>query len=382
MIFLTPRPGRDRALASGAARPAVRWPAMRCLALALLGVLAMAVPAAAHPAPFSYVDVVLRERAVDVKVVAHVFDVAHDLGLASPDTLLDPEVLARHGGDVVSLIAKRLEVDADGSSLACAASAAPEIVAAQSAVRAAFSCAAPRATGLLRMRALLFPYDPVHQTFVNVYEGGQLQAQAVLDKDHPSLEHFAGTRQGAWAVVARFLPAGVHHILIGPDHVLFLIGLLLLGGSLRQLALVVTAFTVAHSLTLSLAVLGIVSPPARLVEPAIALSIVYVGADNLLVKSGRDMRPWIALVFGLVHGLGFASVLREMDLPRRALGWSLFSFNLGVEIGQLAVVAAVAAVLAAVKARSEWARRRLAVIGSAGVAAFGAVWFVQRLLYP
>jgi hydrogenase/urease accessory protein HupE len=355
---------------------------MRHLALALLGALAMAVPAAAHPAPFSYVDVVLREGAVDVSVVAHVFDLAHDLGLESPGVLLDPEALARHGGDVVTLIANRFELEADGRPLACAPSGAPEIVAPQSAVRTTLVCATARPPGLVRVRAVLFPYDPVHQTFVNVYERGALQAQAVLDKDHPAYEHFAGTRQGAWAVVTRFLPAGVHHILIGPDHVLFLIGLLLLGGSLRQLALVVTSFTLAHSLTLSLAVLGIVSPPARLVEPAIALSIVYVGADNLLVKSGRDMRPWIALAFGLVHGLGFASVLREMDLPPRALGWSLFSFNLGVEIGQLVVVAVVASVLAAVKARSEWARRRLAVIGSAGVVAAGAVWFVQRLLFP
>jgi hypothetical protein len=145
---------------------------------------------------------------------------------------------------------------------------------------------------------------------------------------------------------------------------------------------VVTAFTVAHSLTLSLAVLGVLTPPARIVEPAIALSIVYVGAVNLLVKSGRDMRPWIALVFGLVHGLGFASVLSGMELPRRALGWSLFSFNLGVEIGQLLVVLAVASALAALKARSEWARRRLAMIGSAGVVVAGSVWFVERLVMP
>ena len=352
------------------------------LALAVLGALAVAVPAAAHPAPFSYVDVVLRERAVDVTVVAHVFDLAHELALEPPGLLADPETLARRGGEIASLLGPRLALAADGRPLACAPSAAPEIVAAQSAIRVAFACATARPPGLVRLRALLFPYDPVHQTFVNVYERGALQAQAVLDKDHPDLEHFAGTRQGAWAVAARFLPAGVHHILIGPDHVLFLVGLLLLGGSLRQLAVVVTAFTLAHSLTLTLAVLGIVSPPARLVEPAIALSIVYVGADNLLVRSGRDMRPWIALVFGLVHGLGFASVLREMDLPRRALGWSLFSFNLGVEIGQLAVVAAVASALAAVKARSERAHRRLAVIGSAGVVVAGAGWFVQRLFFP
>jgi hydrogenase/urease accessory protein HupE len=355
---------------------------MRCLVLAVLGTLAVAAPVSAHPAPFSYVDLALRERALDVTVVAHVFDVAHELGLPSPDVLLDPALLAARGEDVASLLAGRFELTADGRRLACLPSSAAAAVAAQSAVRASFSCATGRPVGEVRLRAVLFAYDPVHQTFLNVYEDGVLQAQAILDKDHPTSEYFAGTRQGAFAVASRFLPAGVHHILVGPDHLLFLVGLLLLGGSLRQLALVVTAFTVAHSLTLSLAVLGVLTPPARIVEPAIALSIVYVGADNLLVKSGRDMRPWIALVFGLVHGLGFASVLSGMELPRRALGWSLFSFNLGVEIGQLLVVLAVASALAALKARSEWARRRLAVIGSAGVVVAGSVWFVERLVMP
>src|SRR5205807_9177721 len=104
--------------------------------------------------------------------------------------------------------------------------------------------------------------------------------------------------------------AGLHHILIGPDHLLFLVGLLLLGGSVRQLLVVVTAFTVAHSITLSLAALNLLSPPARIIEPAIALSIVYVGVDNLLVSSGRDVRAWIALPFGFIHGFGFANVLR------------------------------------------------------------------------
>jgi hydrogenase/urease accessory protein HupE len=183
-------------------------------------------------------------------------------------------------------------------------------------------------------------------------------------------------------VAARFLPAGIHHILIGPDHLLFLVGLLLLGGSLRQLALVVTAFTLAHSLTLSLAVLGVVSPPSRIIEPAIALSIVYVGVDNLLVRQGRDLRAWIALAFGLIHGFGFASVLRELELPPRALGLSMVSFNLGVEIGQLLVVVTVASALAALRARSEAASRRLAFAGSIGVVGAGSFWFVQRLLFP
>ena len=116
--------------------------------------------------------------------------------------------------------------------------------------------------------------------------------QAILDASKTSVEFFSGTRQGVWAVVRKFVPSGVEHILIGPDHLLFLVGLLLLGGTLRQLTLVVSAFTVAHSITLSLAALNLLNPPARIIEPAIALSIIYVGADNLMVRDGKDVRAW------------------------------------------------------------------------------------------
>src|SRR5207244_639489 len=105
-----------------------------------------------------------------------------------------------------------------------------------------------------------------------------------------TIEYFSGGAAGVIGIIRKFVPAGIRHILIGPDHVLFLVGLLLLGGSIRRLLLVVTAFTVAHSVTLSLAVLNIVTLPSRLVEPAIALSIVYVGADNLFARGGRDTR--------------------------------------------------------------------------------------------
>src|SRR5204863_3205437 len=179
----------------------------------------------------------------------------------------------------------------------------------------------------------------------------------------------------------KFVPAGIHHILIGPDHLLFLVGLLLLGGTIRQLTLVVTAFTVAHSITLSLAALNIITPPARIIEPAIALSIVYVGADNLLVRGGRDVRAWIAFAFGFIHGFGFANSLREMDLPGRALGWSLFSFNFGVEIGQLIVVLLVALLLGSVRARNAIAGRYIGIGGSIVVIAAGAVWFIQRVFF-
>ena len=199
----------------------------------------------------------------------------------------------------------------------------------------------------------------MHQTFVNIYERDAVVLQAILARDRQQVEFFPGTTQGTLAVIRRFAASGVHHILIGPDHLLFLIGLLLLGGSLRQLVLVVSAFTVAHSITLSLAVFRVLAPPAWLIEPAIALSIVYVGADNLTVRGGRDMRAWIAFAFGLIHGFGFASVLREMELPPRALGWSLLSFNLGVEAGQLLVVIPVASALALIRAQ-ERARRAAA----------------------
>jgi hydrogenase/urease accessory protein HupE len=234
---------------------------------------------------------------------------------------------------------------------------------------------------VLTVNAALFPYDSTHQTFLNIYDGDAL-TQAILDHGRTEFEYFAGTRQGALAVVRKFVPAGIHHILIGPDHLLFLVGLLLLGGTIRQLATVVTAFTVAHSITLSLAALNLVSPPARIIEPAIALSIVYVGADNLLVREGRDVRAWIAFAFGFIHGFGFANVLREMDLPARALGWSLFSFNVGVEIGQMLVVVTVAYALKALRARSETAGQRLAFAGSLVVIAAGTFWFVQRVFFP
>jgi hydrogenase/urease accessory protein HupE len=366
---------------------------MRRLSLAVVVfVLGTAVvPASAHPAPFSYIDVSLGTGAIDVTVVAHVFDLAHDLGIDPPERLLDPDFVRGRAGELAALLQPRFQIDADGGATVCRpvqSSQSVEIVTARQSVKLRFSCAAmgaataSSAAGTLAVRAVMFPYDPAHQTFVNIYEDGSLTSQAILDRGRTGLEYFAGTRQGVIAVIRKFVPAGIHHILIGPDHLLFLVGLLLLGGSLRQLLVVVTAFTLAHSVTLSLAALNLVSPPSRIIEPAIALSIVYVGADNLLVRGGRDVRAWIALTFGFIHGFGFANVLREMDLPARALGWSLFSFNVGVEIGQLFVVVAVASALAALRSHNEAAGRRLAFAGSLVVIAAGAFWFVERVFFP
>ena len=206
--------------------------------------------------------------------------------------------------------------------------------------------------------------------------------QEVLSRTRTSVDFFTGSRQGLLAVFSTFTASGIRHIAIGPDHILFIIGLLLLGGTLPRLLAIVTAFTIGHSITLALATLQILSPPARIIEPAIALSIVYVGADNLLTGAqGRDVRPWVALLFGLVHGFGFASVLRETGLPGRALGVSLFSFNLGVEIGQAAIVVVVATALFLVRQRNAVLARRIATAGSVVVMIAGAFWFIERVMF-
>jgi hydrogenase/urease accessory protein HupE len=347
----------------------------------LLAALVFALPASAHPVPFSYMDIQLQPDAVDLSLVAHIFDLAHDLGVTPIERLLDPAVLADQTPAIRALLQDRVQLAVDGHLLK-GDWQSPEILGERQSVRFRLRYPTARPAGAVVLSTVLFPYDPNHQTFVNMYEADALTSQTILDRAHNRMEYFAGTRQGVLAVIRKFVPSGIHHILIGPDHLLFLAGLLLLGGPIRRLLLVVTSFTIAHSITLSLAALSIFTPPARLIEPAIALSIVYVGADNLLVRGGRDMRPWIALAFGFIHGFGFANVLREMGLPSRALGWSLFSFNLGVEIGQLIVVAAVAFAFAALRSRSERAARQLVFAGSLVVIAAGAFWFIQRVFFP
>jgi hydrogenase/urease accessory protein HupE len=319
---------------------------------------------------------------IDITVVAHMYDVAHELGIEPAEKLLDPAFVVQQSGTLVGLIRERLQLAADTHTLTDATWSAPEVLTDRQSIQ--FHARYPLAArpGVVTLNTALFPYDPNHQTFVNFYEGGKLTSQSILDNNHHQFEYFVGGRQGVLAVMKKFIPAGIHHILIGPDHILFLVGLLLLGGPVRRLFLIVSAFTVAHSITLSLAALNIFSPSARIIEPAIALSIVYVGIDNLMVGRGRDVRAWIAFAFGFIHGFGFASVLREMSLPTQALGWSLFSFNVGVEIGQLFIVGIVASALMALRANNEALSRRVAFAGSVVVILAGAFWFVQRVFFP
>jgi len=332
----------------------------------------------AHTVPFSYLDIHIESSAVSGTLILHDFDVAHELGLQTPDALLDPGLLHDQEPRIVRFVSERLTLVVDGHVVPLAFTGAHPPTD-RSSIELSWRASTNSAPGHVIAKGVLFPYDPNHQTFVNIYEGDRLARQYIVNDRSPMLEYYAGNRQGAFAVFKAFTASGIHHIAIGPDHILFIIGLLLLGGSLMRLLGIVSAFTVGHSITLSLAALGLVTPPARIIEPAIALSIVYVGADNLLAAGGRDARPWIALFFGLVHGFGFASVLREIGLPPRALGISLFSFNIGVEIGQALIVVVVASVLALMRRRRPQLARHLATAGSIFVIVAGVYWFVQRI---
>ncbi|MFZ4794503.1 MAG: HupE/UreJ family protein [Blastocatellia bacterium] len=349
------------------------------LAVILASILGSILPVDAHQVPYSHLDLRSGERLLEVTLVVHAVELAPALGIEPPQ-LLAAIPLALQRDQIRELLRQRLRLSVDGRRLDPSVTELQPV--AEEAVRLDLQYTLTVPAGRIELECRLFPDDPRHQTFVNIFEGATLRQQQVLTAARPALEYFSGTRQGIREVILKFVPGGIEHIFIGPDHILFLVGLLLLGGSLRRLLLIVTGFTIAHSITLSLAALDLLNIPASIVEPAIALSIVYVGIDNLMVeKEGRDLRTWIAFFFGFIHGFGFAGVLREFGLPDEALGWSLFSFNLGVEIGQALIVAVVATLLLVIKNRWPKLDPPIVKVVSAGIIAAGIYWFIIRVFF-
>ena len=178
--------------------------------------------------------------------------------------------------------------------------------------------------------------------------------------------------------VGSFFFLGVEHIVTGYDHLLFLLALILCCGNLIQLLKIITAFTLAHSITLAAAALNIITLPSVLVEAVIALSIAYVAFENLYPRYAISKRWTISFVFGLMHGFGFSSVLREIGLPQDNLIWSLLNFNLGVEAGQLAAVVLVLPVLFWLR-KTAWEAKVVRVV-SAIVMGVGIALFIERIL--
>jgi hydrogenase/urease accessory protein HupE len=335
---------------------------MRILAVALL------LPAAAfaHQTTVSYSELTVHGRRIDGVLRFSLADLRTQMQLQPPD--LPAPALTRLLLDPFSLKGCALQPGAaaqmDGEDGV--------------ALRASWLCAAPVEELIVRVGFLeSFPIGHTHLS--RIAFGPTEISQRVAQADEPSFEVHRSRSVAAEAW--RFLLLGIGHIFTGYDHIAFLIGLLLLGGTLIELVKIVTAFTIAHSVTLALAALDIVAPSPRIVEPLIAASIVYVGVENLWAlrtsraASALRHRWMITFAFGLVHGFGFASVLRELELPRAVLATGLVSFNLGVEVGQVAIVLAAVPLLRRLRALPAFSPAL-----SACVSALGTFWLVQRLL--
>ena len=248
-----------------------------------------------------------------------------------------------------------------------------------------------RATELAVRYSLLFEVDPTHRGLLDVVAGGQSQPE-ILSREAPQVT-LNLTAPGRWQQFRDFLAEGIWHIWKGYDHILFLLTLLFpavvlrrrsgwegrasLRDALLEVLKVVTAFTLAHSLTLSLAVLGIVHLPSRWVESAIAVTVL-LGALNNLKPMILDRRWAVAFLFGLVHGFGFASVLSDLGLKGASLVLALVGFNCGVEAGQMALVLGILPL--AFLLRHTWLYRRAFMpAGSLAIGVAACCWLVMRL---
>ena len=347
-----------------------------------LFLLAAAAPALAHDVSYAHAEVEWGADSVHISLTVHAHDAALVLRVPMPEWFEDAGFVERAGQALADPLRPRYAVRANDRAVVLHfVRAHPD--AAGRGVTLESVAALPHRTGELAFEGPVFPEIATHQTFVTIRSGDVVRVQDVLTASHRTARAYASSAAGMWAVWRTFIVSGVHHIAIGPDHILFVLGLLLLGGGMARVLGVVTSFTLAHSLTLAVAALGLVRVPGRGVEPLIALSIVGVAFETLRARAGvPDRRRWLAFGFGLVHGFGFASVLAEFGFPRAALGHALAAFNVGVELGQAAIVGVGALLLAALARRAPRWHGRVVFTLALGIAGAGGFWFVQRLLAP
>jgi hypothetical protein len=342
---------------------------------------------------------------------------------------LDPAASQRASDRVGRLLASELQLSSGGEP--CVPAIAPTArPAATGWVVYGWRLICPASGERTLTSNLLLDVAPSHLHFARVVHADRV-VERVLSEAEPTWEIHAAARASepvAGSSFPSYLALGVEHILSGWDHLAFVLALLLLASTLREVAALVTGFTVAHSLTLGLAVLGVVHPEGRVVESLIGFSIALVAAENAWILGGRDrfvplaiaislallavlgvgvvprlaflglalfalchfallgvsrrparLRAAVAFAFGLIHGFGFAGILAEMSLPAGRLAPALFGFNVGVELGQLAVVAATWPLLRLLARSFEGrAERLVAEVGSAAICGLGLFWFVTR----
>ena len=367
------------------------------VASALIWLLA-AAPAQAHKPSDSYLKIRAEGAALSGQWDIALRDLDFALGL---DTDGDGNItwgeLRAHHDEIAAYASARLALRADGQS--CALQVGAQQVdshtdGAYTVLPLAWTCPRQGLPAAIELEYRLFAdIDPQHRGLLNLRTVKGTRT-AVLGPQASVQPFSLGTPEAGagWRAFVDYVREGVWHIWIGFDHILFLLSLLLpavglwagrrwrpaerFGQAAWEVVRVVTAFTVAHSVTLTLATLGVVSLPSRLVESAIAASVVLAALNNVWpLFHGR--RWWVAFAFGLVHGFGFASVLAELGLPRDVLALALVGFNVGVELGQLAIVALFLPLAYALR-RTLLYRRGVLVGGSLLIALLAAVWLVER----
>jgi hydrogenase/urease accessory protein HupE len=349
-------------------------------------ILGIGTSAHAHQVNLSTARVILRgDRTVALEVAlkgsdadrlagTHVFDVQRDQ--------VDPARVAESAAAIVAYVNAHIAVTAlDGT--ACVPDAAALVPDGDGVIfRATFSCR--DLTGDIVYRStVLTATDPSARQAVLIGEG-ENAPQALLDADNTTIT-LSAPAPSLSSTMQRYLVTGVAHIFGGYDHIAFLVAVVLWARRLVPVIKIVTAFTIAHSITLSLAALNIVVIPASVVEPAIAASIVFVAMENFFSRD-IDGRWRVAFAFGLVHGFGFASALREVGLPANAVVVALAAFNVGVEIGQVAIVSIVVPSLIALDRLVSFDRTKperaasLVYTLSALIGLLGSYWLLTRML--
>jgi hydrogenase/urease accessory protein HupE len=345
---------------------------------------ALVAPVLAHQVNLSTARVTLRaDRSVAVEIALKGSDVDRLAATAifdARDDAVDPARVAASADAIIAHIRAQVGVTADG--VACNPGEARLFPDGDGVVlRETFSCR--DVPGDITYRStLLTASDPAARQIVLIGDGDN-EHQALLDATNTSVT-LSAPPPPLTATLWRYLVTGIKHIFLGYDHIAFLVAIMLWARRLIPVIKIVTAFTIAHSITLSLAALDVVAVPSALVEPAIAASIVFVAVENFFSKN-IDSRWRITFLFGLVHGFGFAGALKEFGLPAGAVA-ALAAFNIGVEIGQVAIVSIVLPALMALDWLTAADRSRparavpLVYALSAVITVLGGYWLLTRVL--
>lgn len=360
------------------------------LLLGLLGLLAGTV-AWAHDERFSASKVEIRPHEVDWTVDVGTAGLEKVVRLPAGELKITESQLQEAKSDIVAYLLEYLKVEINGNAVEAEPGALEPVYATLVGTGEKYIAyarqhfrfrSAPEVKRVQLSAALFLTITKTHHAALTVSWGG---AQKAFSRYGPFELDLTQSRISPTllSTAGEFLPWGMNHIFIGYDHIAFLLALLLAAQRLREMVRVVTSFTVAHSITLLLASLDVIRIPGPVTESLIAASIVYVAGENYFITQGRH-RWMLTFAFGLVHGLGFSTVLRDRLQDLEAIAVPVVSFNLGIEVGQIAILLVVFPVLALIRrAPDETARARhqwwLVRVGSMPILLLGGFWLVDRV---